>query len=214
MSRSQRRLIRALTGSVAALTLLLVGPVSGSHAHDELVGSEPPDGVELQTAPDQIELEFSGDIAPVGTMITVVGPGEAGPVTDGAPRVEGGAVSQPMSTDLPAGDYTVTWRVTSSDGHPISGEFMYSVMTDTSGSQATGETPPGTEPTDDGAQATQVPTSNRTGDPEADRAANTAAAPAHSDTASDSGTALWVWGVLALAVVTLGGLGAVAIRRR
>ncbi|MGB5936616.1 MAG: copper resistance CopC family protein [Ornithinimicrobium sp.] len=218
MSGTWRGVIRALAGSLAALTLVLLGPVSGSYAHDELVESEPAAGVEVQTSPEEVVLEFSGDIAPVGTLITVVGPGEMGPVTDGDPDVDGTSVSQPMSTDLPAGNYTVTWRVTSSDGHPISGEFDYSVGSagpEAQGSESSDAAEGGTTRDDAASTGTQRPpppeSADRTG---ADRAADTAAAPAQGDASGGSGTAWWVWGVLALAIVTIGGLGAVAIRRR
>ena len=30
---------------------------------------------------------------------------------------------QPLAADLPEGDYTIAWRVVSSDGHPIEGAF-------------------------------------------------------------------------------------------
>lgn len=223
--------IRALLVGAASLILVLAGPVTASHAHDELVDSEPADGVELPAAPEEILLEFSGEVAPVGTFVIIEGP--LGEVTDGEPAVDGTEVTQPTLVDVPPGEYSVTWRVTSSDGHPISGEFGYSIAaagpeaqgeateesdgptegdgSDEGDDSAAGETAPdGAESTDSNAS----PPEDDAEQTEADRAADTAAAPASGDSTGDSGTAWWVWGVLALAVITLGGLGAVAVRRR
>lgn len=215
MSHSRRRVIRALTGLVAALTLLLAGPVSAGNAHDELIESEPADGVEVQTMPEEVLLEFSGDVAPVGTIVEVTGPGQVGPVIDGGPSVDGTTVIQPVYTDGPAGGYTVTWRVTSSDGHPISGEFGYSVASagpQAHGSQSADDVTGDAVPDD--VDASQSPSTDDAEETRTDRAANTAAAPAQGGSSGSSGTALWVWGVLALAIITLAGLGAAAVRRR
>lgn len=217
MTDVRRGPIRALMVGVAAFALVLAGPVTASHAHDELVDSQPADGVKLQTSPEEILLEFSGVIAPVGTFVVIEGP--LGEVTDGQPRVDGTEVAQPILTDVPSGDYAVTWRVTSSDGHPISGEFDYSVTS--AGPEAQGEDSSdaaegGAAPDNDATTGTgpPPPPADDAGATGTDRAADTAAAPASGDASGDSGTALWVWGVLALATITLGGLGAVAVRRR
>ncbi|CAN5502575.1 copper resistance protein CopC [soil metagenome] len=203
-------------GLVASLTLLICGPVSAGNAHDELIESTPADGVELQAAPEDILLEFSGDIAPVGTVVKIEGP--SGEVTDGEPHVEGTEVAQLMQADTPPGDYAVTWRVTSSDGHPISGEFSYSVASagpEAQGSQTLEGAQDDAEPDEDASSTSAPPPPpNETDEIGTDRAANTAAAPVQGDTSGDSSPAWWVWGVLALAIVTLGGLGAVAVRRR
>ncbi|MGB5951216.1 MAG: copper resistance CopC family protein [Ornithinimicrobium sp.] len=216
MTLARRAPLRALMVGAMSAVLIVAGPVSASFAHDELLDSEPADGVEVQTPPDGVVLEFSGEIAPVGTFVVIEGP--LGEVTDGEPVVEGSAVTQPLLADVPPGDYSVTWRVTSSDGHPISGEFGYTVAS--AGPEAQGDEPSdpaegGATPDDDASTGTGPPpppdNAEATG---IDRAADTAAAPASGDASGDSGTAPWVWGVLALAIVTLGGLGAVAVRRR
>ena len=48
--------------------------------------------------------------------------------------------------ELPAGEYTVEWRVTSADGHPINGEFSFAVRTG-SGPTSTPTPVPTTEAT-------------------------------------------------------------------
>ena len=41
--------------------------------------------------------------------------------------MRGTTVTQPLAGGLPAGAYTVEWRVTSADGHPLSGTFGFTV---------------------------------------------------------------------------------------
>ncbi len=220
---------RGWTALAMAAAVAVYGPVSMATAHDELTGTEPAVGATVEVPPDQVQMDFSGDIASVGSFVTVTGP--LGTVTDGAPKVEGTAVVQPLMADAPPGNYAVVWRVTSQDGHPISGEFDYTVPSsdvEAQGDQVPDEPTPASNeatPTDE-ASTTSAPladdaASNATQAPEAesstdasDRAANTAAAPAQGDSSAGSNTALWVWGVVALALVTLGSLGAVALRRR
>lgn len=191
----------------------LVGPLSVAQAHDELTNTVPADGVEVDEVPDEVRMEFIGGVAPVGTVVAVSGP--LGEVTDGEPQIDGTAVIQPLVDDVPPGDYSVVWRVTSQDGHPISGEFGYAVPS--AGIEAQ-TTPTGDDasPTTD-APATDTDAATETAEPDSggtDRAANTAAVPVQGDESDGSGTALWVWGVLALALLTLAGLGTVAVRRR
>ena len=65
---------------------------------------------------------FSNDIMDVGTEIVVTD--EAGKnVASGEPEVTGPNVRQPLDAPLAAGSYQATWRVVSSDGHPIEGNF-------------------------------------------------------------------------------------------
>jgi len=46
--------------------------------------------------------------------------------SDGSPVVDGATVTQPLSGDVTGlADATVTWKVVSSDGHPISGTFAF-----------------------------------------------------------------------------------------
>lgn len=204
--------------TVVAATAV-VGPLNAAQAHDELIDTVPADGVEVDTVPDEVRLEFSGEIAPVGTVVEVTGP--LGEVTDGEPEIDGTEVIQPLLADVAPGDYSVVWRVTSADGHPISGEFGYDVASAGIEAQAA--------PTGDDANATseaQASGTNAENDTDVatetatpadggtDRAANTSAVPAQGDDSDGSGTALWVWAVMALALLTLGGLGTVAVRRR
>jgi copper resistance protein C len=116
---------RLLVPLVAAVALLL-GPVGSAAAHDVLVGSTPAQDAAVGPAPAGVSLEFSEAPQSLGTAVVVTGP-DGAPVSDGAPELDGTAVTQPLAEDLPAGTYTVDWRVTSADGHPLSGTFTFDV---------------------------------------------------------------------------------------
>ncbi|MBT0769703.1 copper resistance protein CopC [Kineosporia sp. J2-2] len=109
----------------AALALMASGLLLGAGpalAHDQLDSTNPEDGSTVKKLPGEIELDFNNVPLALGSVLKVVGPD--GDVTDGKPEVVDHVVTQPIKPG-PAGDYTVQWRVTSSDGHPISGEFAF-----------------------------------------------------------------------------------------
>ena len=129
---------RTLALAVAGL-LMLFGLVMGqaAQAHDQLVGSNPEDGAELDEQPEWIEMDFSGEIQDVGTEVQVLQDG-GDDVSAGEITVEGTTVSSALPDNLTPGTYTVQWRVVSSDGHPISGEFDFT-LTDAVGAGQDGE---------------------------------------------------------------------------
>ena len=113
------------TAALAAGSLLGMNPAA---AHDELVSTNPTDGATLTEAPTSLELTYSGDIMDVDGANQVRVTNAAGEsVTDGAPDIDGKVVTQDLATAAADDTYTVTWRVVSSDGHPIQGTFTYTV---------------------------------------------------------------------------------------
>lgn len=110
---------------VVATAVITVAVPGAASAHSELVSSSPTDGDSTSEIPSEIVLEFNESIQEIGNEIVVVDP-EGTPVADGEMVVDGSVVTQPISTGA-AGEYTVTWRVVSADGHPISGEFSYTL---------------------------------------------------------------------------------------
>lgn len=129
---------RTLATIIAGL-LMMFGLTVGqaAHAHDQLVGSNPEEGAELDTQPEWLELTFSGEIQDVGTEIQVVND-SGDDISAGEVTVDGTKVSSALPDDLTPGDYTVQWRVVSSDGHPISGEFDFT-LTDAVGAGEDGD---------------------------------------------------------------------------
>jgi hypothetical protein len=46
-------------------------------------------------------------------------------------------VSEHLQPGSPAGQYTVAWRVTSADGHPVSGRFSFTALSASPGHKVT-----------------------------------------------------------------------------
>lgn len=114
---------------------------SPAQAHDELVGTDPAAGSTLDALPAQLTLTLSAQIAPdAGASEVQVTDAAGNSLVDGAPSVQDNVLTQPLAPGLDrvAGAITVLWKVVSSDGHPISGEFSFTV---------TGTPGPTTEPT-------------------------------------------------------------------
>ena len=121
---------RALLGVAATALLVGTGPAV-AQAHDGLVSTSPaPEGA-VAAAPSTVELRFTGEPLPLGTQVLVTGP-DGAPVSEGPAEIRGTAVVQQLVDALPAGAYRVEWRSTSSDGHPLSGTYGFTVAEGTS----------------------------------------------------------------------------------
>ena len=95
---SALRRTAATLGAVGALTALGLAPAA---AHDEVLSTSPEQDAVLETAPEEIELTYSGEIMDIGHQVA--------------------------DTGAQDGTYQVVWRVVSSDGHPIEGTYTYEV---------------------------------------------------------------------------------------
>jgi methionine-rich copper-binding protein CopC len=124
---------RRLTAwALAASATLVALP---AQAHDYVVDQSPNRGELVVAGIIDIRLTFNNELLslPGGTAaeIIVVGPlGEGERLqNNGCATVLGRDVSTRVDLDQP-GDYRVSWRVVSSDGHPISQSFSFSVGND------------------------------------------------------------------------------------
>lgn len=169
----------ALAATLLAAFLVLFSPLSAS-AHDALVSSSPAADESVETVPAELTLTFSAKLidGEGATEVVVTAPDGAS-ITDGAATVEGAIVTQPLRGTGPAGEYHVIWKVVSSDGHPTSGEYSFTVTVGDDG--AASETP-------SAAPTTSAPTTAQTAAP----------APTSTPTADSgaaSGASAWIWGL-------------------
>lgn len=115
-----------LLGTLVGL-LAAAGPAS---AHAALIASNPKDGAVVATAPKEVTLTFSEQIAMGDDSIRVLEP--SGKRADTA-RIRdlgtGGTVTYGVTllSGLPDGTYTVAWQAVSADSHPVSGAFTFSI---------------------------------------------------------------------------------------
>ncbi|MGO1920870.1 MAG: copper resistance CopC family protein [Microbacterium sp.] len=130
ISRSAAPLATAAT-LLVAFVLLFAWPQSAA-AHDTLIDSTPAADSTVDTLPDELTLTFSAvPIGGEGSTEVVVTDATGESVTDGAAALDGAMVTQPLVAEADAGEYHVLWKIVSSDGHPTSGEFTFTVTTST-----------------------------------------------------------------------------------
>ncbi|MEW2075074.1 copper resistance CopC/CopD family protein [Streptomyces sp. NPDC012403] len=119
--------VRILVLLLLAVTGALLAGAAPASAHAALTGSDPGQGAVVDTAPAQVSLTFSEQIAVSDDAVRVLGPkGE---------RVDKGDPANPSGTTytvrllggLPDGTYTVAYQVVSADSHPVAGAFTFSI---------------------------------------------------------------------------------------
>lgn len=177
-------LAAVLLGGVAAPATILA-PVAA--AHSVLLTTDPVDGSSLDVSPEQVVLTFNEEINQSFASVAVTSVDDRTNRVAGEPVVEGTAVTAALD-GLPDGAYTVGYRVTSSDGHVISGSSGFTVAAGASPTAAPGAPAPGNEEQSTEAQA------------------------AESSAADSSGINPAVWVVGGLAVLLIG--GALVLLRR
>ena len=189
---SRARLLPVVLLPVLLLLAVLL-PAAPAAAHTALVGSQPSAGGALTAGATQVSLSFSGRVRAELSTVVVTGPDGAdharGPLV-----VRGAEVVQPLAGPLPAGDWTLLYRVVAADGHPLTGAVPFTV----SATASTRSTPTPSGPAASPAAPAPEP-----------------AAPG-SSAAATGGSSSWVLGG-ALAVAVVGGgvaLGGLATRRQ
>jgi methionine-rich copper-binding protein CopC len=114
-------LVRAV--AIGGLVVAALGIAGTASAHATLLLTDPADGSRVAKLPGTVTLTFNQPVLAIGTVIQVVGP--AGDVAQGKPVLVDREVHQAVRPGAPNGGYRVMWRVTSADGHPISGQFAF-----------------------------------------------------------------------------------------
>ncbi|MFJ6012120.1 copper resistance protein CopC [Streptomyces sp. NPDC092952] len=121
-------LLAVLVGMVLGLLLTGAGPAA---AHAALTGSDPQDGAVVTTAPKEVTLSFSEQVALGKDSVRVLAPDGKRADTGAEPRdlTDKSAVRYGVAlrTGLADGTYTVAWQAVSADSHPISGAFTFSI---------------------------------------------------------------------------------------
>jgi copper resistance protein C len=119
-----RRWPHALLAVFVALVAVLVGPAP-AWAHSRLLHTDPADGSVVRAPVSAVTLTFNEMVKQRFTTVVVAGPGGV-PFSDGGVRVVDDNVTQRVHP-LRSGTYTVAWRAVSADGHPVQGEFRFTV---------------------------------------------------------------------------------------
>lgn len=164
-----RQSLLRLVASLAVSALALVALATPASAHNALRSTDPADGATVATVPEAVTLTFDGEVLALGSVVEVVNP-DGDVVSAGEPVADDNTVTQALTGDLVPGEYTVTWRVTSGDGHPIDGTFGFTAtaaaalpgesVSPEPTDEPTAEPTPTSEPSEPSATPADEPTSD------------------------------------------------------
>jgi copper resistance protein C len=121
---SLRIRVTGLLVGVVAAAFAVVTTATSAHAHADLVGTTPRSGATLDELPRTVSLVFSEQVS-APAFVRVAGPG--GDVARGQVEIVDDTLSQRLVSTADPGRYSMSYRVTSADGHSITGTVPFSV---------------------------------------------------------------------------------------
>jgi copper transport protein len=92
-------------------------------AHAQLRVSDPSEGAVLAVAPEMLTLEFNEAVSPL--VLRLIAPD--GSATDLVGTAQNDTVSVAPPANLVDGTWLLSWRVVSSDGHPVGGSLTFHI---------------------------------------------------------------------------------------
>ncbi len=117
----KRLAVVAWLGATWLIATLTAPPAA---AHAARISTEPADNAVLATGPERVSATFNERLQTTFAAMTVVGP-DGNVWSTGEPTVQGAVVATGLRPLGPAGTYTVNYRVTSADGHVVSGSWSF-----------------------------------------------------------------------------------------
>ncbi|MER7544606.1 copper resistance protein CopC [Actinomadura sp.] len=126
-------MMRRLAAGALAVGTALALTAAPASAHTSLTSASPAKDAAV-AAPSQIVLTYAD---PVRLPRVVVMDASKKQYQSGPAKAVDNKVTQAVGGALPNGEYTVGWRVVSSDGHPVEGTYTFTVK----GSSATAQDP-------------------------------------------------------------------------
>jgi putative copper export protein/methionine-rich copper-binding protein CopC len=137
---------------LAACSVACLAVPTSAAAHGLLRESSPRAGARLLAVPSEIRLTFTERPEPVFTRITLTGPDRVLVALDSV-IIAGFVATARITGSLVAGTYTVEWQTAGDDGHPVRGDYTFTIAPGATGSVAG----PPTEETRPNATAPVVP---------------------------------------------------------
>ncbi|MET8429652.1 copper resistance CopC family protein [Nocardia sp. NPDC004860] len=120
-----RKLLAGLVTGLLVIGFALLGG-GVADAHSAPISSSPDNGAQIDTSPASVSITFNENLQPAYPSMTVTGP-DRNLWSKGQPKVEGPTISIEVGELGPAGEYTIAYRVTSADGHPVSGKRTFTL---------------------------------------------------------------------------------------
>jgi methionine-rich copper-binding protein CopC len=127
MTRPLRMRIARLLTVVALAGLGTVALAGTASAHNVLIDTSPKAGASVTAGPTQIRFDFNSPVEQGENNITVLGPNGTHWERSETATVLGNSVSTPVAPLGPAGVYTASYRIISTDGHPVTGDITFTL---------------------------------------------------------------------------------------
>jgi copper transport protein len=121
-----RARIFAVLALLGAWAVLAVSGATPALAHATVVGTDPVEGARLQSMPAKVTVTFSEDVTLGGGYLKVVD-SKSNDVSTGPTKIEGRNVTVAVKSGASDGSYIVSYRITSTDSHPIAGAYAFVV---------------------------------------------------------------------------------------
>ena len=195
---------RALAAGLLAIGSLLgaVAVAPAAQAHAELVMSDPMDGAVLDARPARVTFTFNEPLMP--DFVRFIGTDPAGATGDlPVSFVEGTSAGIDWPDAAPAGEWQVSYRVVSQDGHTVEGGITFSYAAPSPSPTASPTASPTPSPTSPTSDPTSMAPSELTPSPSVSPAADTGAPPTG-----------WLIAGGALAVIAVVGVVLALVMRR
>jgi len=123
-------LARVLLTVLVLAGLLATAPAAS--AHTVLTATDPAADSTVDAGPSRVTATFNEELQPTFAAMTVVGP-DGNLWSQGDAAVQGSTASVGLRPLGPSGPYTVNYRVTSDDGHVVSGSWSFTVAVASTG---------------------------------------------------------------------------------
>jgi methionine-rich copper-binding protein CopC len=123
-------LLRPLVRTAAVLCVAFVATValgSVAQAHSQLISMTPADGSLVTTAPTTVVLTFDQNVQDVGDGVVVRDPA-GNQIELGKPVILNNTVTEQLAPITVPGHYTVDFRITSADGHPVTKQLGFDYL--------------------------------------------------------------------------------------
>ena len=113
---------------ISSLFTFVASPLASGHA--ELEAQNPGAGSIIELLPATIELTFGEDLIQLGkgNELQVLDP-NGDEVTTGEVRIVGSVLSRALKNSVIEGDYYISYRAVSEDGHVVAGESGFTLST-------------------------------------------------------------------------------------
>ena len=114
---------------VCAIASLFAFPIT-AFAHGEMVQATPAAGSNVLTAPQDVSIEFDGKLQTIGNAVVnliTVTDNQGQIISSPTSVVEGSKISTRLQLTDITGLVSVHYRIVSEDGHPVEGDYSFTV---------------------------------------------------------------------------------------